>query len=180
MKTRILVWDIPTRMFHWLLALSFAGAWFTAESEHYRDVHVMLGYTLLGLIAFRLVWGIVGTRYARFAQFVRSPSAAVSYLKSLFSRQPEHHVGHNQAGALAIVLLLVLGIASGVSGWMTYNELGGDWLEEGHGLFASLMLAVVGIHIVGVIAGSLTVRSNSSKSSGLKSRLGSCPYAPVA
>jgi cytochrome b len=163
MKTRILVWDIPTRVFHWLLALSFAGAWLTAESERYRDVHVMLGYSLLGLIAFRLVWGIVGTRYARFAEFVRAPSAALAYLKSLFSRQPEHHIGHNPAGALAILLLLALGIATGVSGWMTYNELGGEWVEEGHGLLASLMLAVVGIHIVGVVAGSLAHRENLAR-----------------
>lgn len=164
MKNRILVWDIPTRAFHWLLALSFAGAWLTAESERYRDVHVMLGYSLLGLIAFRLVWGIVGTRYARFTDFVRSPVAAIRYLKSLFSRQPEHHVGHNPAGAIAILLLLVLGIASGVSGWMTFNELGGEGMEEAHELFSNLMLAVVGIHIVGVVAGSLIHRENLARS----------------
>ena len=163
MKNRILVWDLPTRVFHWSLALSFAGAWLTAESERYRDVHVMLGYTLLGLIAFRLVWGMVGTRYARFAQFVRSPSAAIRYLKSLFTKQPEHHVGHNPAGAIAILLLLALGIASGVSGWMTYNELGGEWLEEAHELFAGLMLAVVGVHVVGVVAGSLAHRENLAR-----------------
>ena len=163
MKNRILVWDIPTRVFHWSLALSFAGAWLTAESERYRDVHVMLGYTLLGLIAFRLVWGLVGTRYARFAEFVRAPSAAIRYLKSLFSRQPEHHVGHNPAGAIAILLLLLLGLATGISGWMTYNELGGEWLEEGHEILASLMLAMVGIHIVGVVAGSLIHRENLAR-----------------
>ncbi len=163
MKSRILVWDIPTRVFHWSLALSFAGAWLTAESERYRDVHVMLGYTLLGLIAFRLVWGLFGTRYARFGEFVRSPSAAIRYLKSLFTKQPEHHVGHNPAAAIAILVLLALGIASGVSGWMTYNELGGEWLEEGHELFANLMLAVVGVHVVGVIAGSLIHRENLAR-----------------
>ena len=163
MKNRILVWDIPTRVFHWSLALSFAGAWLTAESERYRDVHLMLGYTLLGLIAFRLVWGLVGTRYARFGQFVRAPSAVVGYVKSLLSRQPEHHVGHNPAGAIAILLLLVLGIATGVSGWMTYNELGGEWLEEAHEVFANLMLAVVGVHIVGVVAASLIHRENLAR-----------------
>ena len=163
MKSRILVWDLPTRVFHWSLALSFAGAWLTAESERYRDVHVMLGYTLLGLIAFRLVWGLIGTRYARFAEFVRAPSAAIRYLKSLFSKQPEHHVGHNPAGAWAILLLLGLGIATGVSGWMAYNELGGEWLEEAHEFLAGAMLAVVGVHIVGVIAGSLIHRENLAR-----------------
>ena len=62
---RILVWDLPTRLFHlWLLAASFAGAFLTAESERYRDVHVLLGYTVLALLAFRLLWAFVGSRYA--------------------------------------------------------------------------------------------------------------------
>jgi cytochrome b len=73
MSTRILVWDIPTRIFHWLLAASFAGAFLTAESERYRDVHVALGYLLLALIGFRVVWGLVGTRYARFRSFAFGP-----------------------------------------------------------------------------------------------------------
>lgn len=156
----ILVWDLPTRSFHWLLALSFAGAWITAESERYRDLHVMLGYSLLGLIAFRLIWGVMGTRHARFSEFVRSPARAVQYMKSLVSGKPEHYVGHNPAGAIAIVLLLLLGIASGVTGWMTYNEWGGEWMEEGHELFSNLMLAMVGIHIAGVIVGSIAHREN--------------------
>jgi cytochrome b len=157
---RILVWDLPTRLFHWLLALSFAGAWLTAESERFRDVHVLLGYTMIGLIGFRLVWGLVGTRHARFSAFVRAPAAAVRYLKSLVTGRAEHYVGHNPAGALAIVLLLLLGLAAGVSGWLTYNEIGGEWLEEGHELAANLMLAVVGIHVLGVLVGSLAHREN--------------------
>jgi len=163
MKNRILVWDLPTRWFHWLLALSFAGAWITADSERYSDLHVMLGYTLLGLIAFRLVWGFVGTRHARFADFAYSPAAVLRYVKSLFARQPEHFLGHNPAGAVAIFLLLALGIASGVSGWMTYNEIGGEWWEEGHELFSNLMLLVVFIHIAGVIASSLLHRENLAR-----------------
>jgi cytochrome b len=163
MKSRILVWDLPTRWFHWLLALSFAGAWLTGDSELYRDIHLMLGYTLLGLIAFRLLWGFVGTRYARFADFAYSPAAVVRYAKSLLSRQPEHYLGHNPAGAVAIFLLLALGIASGVSGWLAYNEIGGEWLEEGHELFSNLMLAVVGVHIAGVIMSSWFHRENLTR-----------------
>ena len=62
MKIKILVWDVPTRVFHWMLALSFAGAFITGDSERYRDLHLLLGYLLLGLIGFRLIWGISGTR----------------------------------------------------------------------------------------------------------------------
>ena len=70
-----LVWDLPVRMFHWLAVLCFAGAWLTSESERWQLVHVTLGYTLAGLVGFRLVWGVVGTRHARFTRFVRGPQA---------------------------------------------------------------------------------------------------------
>ena len=92
-KSKVLVWDVPTRVFHWLLALSFTGAFLTAESERYRDVHVLLGYTVLGLVAFRLLWGLLGTRYARFWSFAYGPKSVLSYVKSLFSRSPQHYRG---------------------------------------------------------------------------------------
>src|SRR5574340_421185 len=112
---RILVWDVPTRVFHWLLVLTFAGAFLTAESERNRDSHVVLGYTLLGLIAFRLLWGFFGTRYARFRSFLFKPGEIAAYVRSLFKGRPAHYVGHNPAGSLAIWLLLGLGISAGVS-----------------------------------------------------------------
>lgn len=163
MKTKILVWDLPTRWFHWLLALSFAGAWLTSESERYSDLHVMLGYTMLGLIAFRLVWGFAGTQHARFADFAYSPTKVVQYVKSLATGKPEHYLGHNPAGAVAIFLLLTLGIATGLSGWLTYYEIGGEWLEEAHELFANSMLVVVGVHIAGVIVSSFLHRENLAR-----------------
>ena len=72
---KVLVWDVPVRVFHWLLVLSFTGAYLTAESERWRLLHNTLGYTVDGLVAFRLVWGLVGTRHARFSNFVRGPQA---------------------------------------------------------------------------------------------------------
>jgi cytochrome b len=104
------VWDAPVRIFHWLMVLSFAGAWLTAESERWRLVHVTLGYTMAGLVVFRLVWGVVGTRHARFADFVRGPAAVGRYLRSLLQRRPEPHAGHNPAGGWAILALLVLAV----------------------------------------------------------------------
>lgn len=150
----ILVWDLPVRVFHWLLALSFAGAYVTAESERWRLVHVTLGYTVGGLIVFRLLWGLIGTRHARFASFVRGPAAVLRYLRSLLSGQPEHHVGHNPAGALAIVALLALGAMLVFTGWSSYNEVGGEWLEELHEGVANTMLAVVLVHIAAVLLSS--------------------------
>ncbi len=162
--SRILVWDLPTRAFHWLLALSFAGAFLTAESEKFRDVHVMLGYTLLGLIAFRLVWGVVGTRYARFTSFAFGPGAVHEYLKSLLSLRPQHFVGHNPAGSWAIWLILSLGLLSGASGYAVYNDVGGELFEELHEGASNLMLAVIAVHVMGVIASSILHGENLVKS----------------
>jgi len=157
---KILVWDFPTRAFHWLLALSFAGAFLTAESERYRDVHVTLGYTMLGLVAFRLVWGLIGTRYARFWSFAFGPRSVLTYLKSLLTRSPQHYVGHNPAGSWAIYALLTLIVLAGASGWATYEDLGGHWMEEVHEAFSNLLLAVVALHIAGVAVSSLVHGEN--------------------
>jgi len=154
------VWDAPVRVFHWLMVLSFAGAYLTAESERWRLAHVTLGYTMAGLVAFRIVWGLIGTRHARFAAFVRGPSAVASYLRSLFGARPEHHAGHNPAGALAIIALLGLTLAVTVAGWVTFNDIGGHALEELHEGAANVMLAVVGIHVAGVLFGSWRHRDN--------------------
>ncbi len=110
MIKRILVWDVPTRVFHWLLAISFTGAFLTAESERYRDIHVMLGYTLLGLIAFRLLWGFIGSRYAQFRSFLFKPGDIAAYVASMLKAKPAHYVGHNPAGSVAVFALLALGL----------------------------------------------------------------------
>jgi cytochrome b len=157
---KILVWDLPVRVFHWLLVFSFAGAYLTAESERWRLVHVTLGYTMAGLVVFRILWGFAGTRYARFSSFVRGPQAVKRYLGALLSRKPEHHTGHNPAGAVAIVALLLLALGVAASGWATYNEIAGDWLEEVHEAIANVMLAIVGLHVAAVILSSWLHREN--------------------
>ena len=171
MSQRILVWDVPIRVFHWLLVLSFTGAYLTAESERYRDIHVVLGYTLLGLIGFRLLWGFFGTRYAQFRSFLFKPGEIVAYVQSLLKGKPAHYVGHNPAGSVAIWLLLTLGISSGVTGVLLFQDVGGDALEELHELVSNTMLAVVLIHIAGVAVSSLMHRENLVRSmiTGFKS-----------
>ena len=161
---KIRIWDAPVRVFHWLLVLSFAGAWLSAESERWRLLHVTLGYTLGGLLVFRLVWGVVGTRYARFGNFVRGPAAVLRYLRSIRAKRPEHHLGHNPAGAVAIVLLLALGLAIVATGYVTYNDLGPGWVAELHDLLANAMLLVIFGHLVGVVTASLQHRENLVRS----------------
>ena len=163
-KSNILVWDAPVRVFHWLLVLSFAGAYLTAESERWRLVHVTLGYTMGALVAFRIVWGLLGTRYARFGSFVRGPSAVMAYARSLLRGKPDHFVGHNPAGALAIVALLLLSAITVAAGWAIYNELGGNRLEDLHEGAANAMLALVGIHVAGVVVSSVMHRENLVRS----------------
>ena len=164
MTQRILVWDIPTRLFHWLLALSFAGAFLTAESERFRNIHVLLGYTFAGLIGFRLLWGLIGTRYARFSSFRFQLSELRGYLVSLVTRSPRHYLGHNPAGAIAIFALLGLGIFVSISGYGVYNDIGGEWLEELHEGAANAMLVVVFAHIAGAIVSSFLHRENLVRS----------------
>jgi len=157
---RVLVWDAPVRVFHWLMVASFAGAYLTAESERWRLLHVTLGYTMAGLVAFRVLWGLVGTRHARFATFVRGPAAVAHYVRALLRGRPAHSAGHNPAGALAIVALLSLALAVAASGWSAFNDVGGEWLKELHEGAATLMLAVVGVHVVGVVVSSWLHREN--------------------
>lgn len=159
-RTRILVWDLPLRLFHWSLAAAFVGAFLTAESERYRDVHVALGYTFFGLLAFRFLWGLIGTRYARFASFAFGPRAVLAYLRSLLTARPDHHLGHNPAGSWAIFALLGLGLATAATGYMTYEDVGGKWTEELHEGAANALLALVVVHVAGVIVGSLLHREN--------------------
>ncbi|MDP2007745.1 MAG: cytochrome b/b6 domain-containing protein [Rubrivivax sp.] len=159
-RRRVLVWDAPVRVFHWLTVLSFAGAWITAESERWRLLHVTLGYTLAGLVAFRLVWGLVGTRHARFANFVRGPQAVMAHLRDMVQGRFERHAGHNPAGALAIVALLGTAVALTLSGWALFDGPGGDWLEDVHEGAANAMLALVGLHLAGVALASWLGREN--------------------
>ena len=151
MSERILVWDWPTRVFHWALALSFLLAYVTGESDQWAKLHVVAGYSLVGLIGFRLIWGFAGSRYALFKSFWPSIQSTSRYLSSIIRGKPHHFVGHNPLGAVAIVALLSLGVITGLTGWMIFEDIGGDWLEEVHEGAANMMLGLVGIHIAGVI-----------------------------
>jgi cytochrome b len=168
---KILVWDLPVRIGHWLLVGAFALAWLTSESEEWRLVHAFAGGTVVGVVLFRLLWGIVGTRHARFASFLRGPGAAFEYLGSLL-RHDAHdgasrYAGHNAAGGWAIIALLGLGLLTGITGWLTYQDalpglanFDGEVFEELHEGLAAAMLMVAALHVGGVIVGSLAHREN--------------------
>lgn len=177
---KVLVWDLPVRVFHWLLAASFAGAWLTAEHERWRLLHITFGCTVLALAVLRLVWGIVGSPHARFAAFVRGPRAAASYLGGLARGRPQHYLGHNPAGGIAIVALLALAITAAATGLATYT-LGDAW-EEVHETLANVMLALVGVHVAAVIASCWLHRENlvaamfTGRKRGVPERGGARPW----
>lgn len=168
-----LVWDLPTRIFHWLLVLTFAGAFITSDDNRYLYAHVYCGYGLLGLLVFRFIWGVVGTRYARFRAFAYDWPSVHAYMKGLLTGSAARHVGHNPIGGWAIFLMLALGLLVSVTGLLV---LGG---EEAHGplrhiisydvgnaskdlheLFAWSMLALVIVHVSGVIVESAVHKEN--------------------
>lgn len=157
---KVLIWDWPVRVGHWLLVGSFALAWITGDSEEWRLIHAFAGGTMVGVILFRLLWGVIGTRHARFASFVHGPDAVLDYFGGLLRGDTSPYAGHNAAGGWAILSLLGLGLLAGTTGWMIYNEIGGELFEEGHEALASAMLAVVAVHVTGVIVGSLAHREN--------------------
>ncbi len=168
-----LVWDLPTRVFHWVLVVSFAIAWLTSENDRFMYAHVYGGYVLFCLLMFRLVWGVYGSRHARFHSFAHDWSSVTEYLKALLNGQAERYIGHNPAGGWAIFLMLLLCVLASISGLIV---LGG---EEGHGPFkhliaydigenakeiheflANAMIAMVGLHLAGVVVESVIHKEN--------------------
>ena len=104
-----------------------------------------------------------GTRHARFSSFVRGPRAVLEYLGNLLRGRHESHAGHNPAGALAIMALLALAVLTTASGWASYNETGGQWLEEAHEVLANAMLGLVLVHVAAVLVTSFLARDNLVK-----------------
>lgn len=159
-----LVVDAPMRAFHWLLALSFAGAWLTADGERWRALHVTLGYTMIGLLAFRVLYGLLGPRHAGLGAMWRRLAGLPAWLReALRSRSPfdvDWRQGQNLMMTLAVAALLVAVVPLVLSGYATFNEWGGDWLEDVHEFFADLFLAVVIAHLAGIAGLSLLRRRN--------------------
>ncbi len=159
-EAEVLVWDVPVRVFHWLLVFSVAGAWLSAESERWRWWHETLGYTTLGLMAFRFVWGWVGSRHARFADFVRPPSVVWAYVLKMLRLRAPRHVGHNPLGAWAVLALIALTTLTGVSGWLIADGDAPGWLEEAHELAANALIATIAVHVLGVLFSGWLHREN--------------------
>ena len=159
-QTRVPVWDVPVRLVHWLMVLSVAGAWWTADTGR-MDWHQYCGYALLALVSFRVYWGFLGSSTARFSQFMRGPREIVNYLKGRRAHVP----GHNPLGALSVVALLALLLTQVVLGLFTVDV---DGIESGplstyvsfdagrlaanwHDKLFDVLLWLIGLHIAAVL-----------------------------
>lgn len=154
------VWDAFVRVFHWSLVASFALAWISGDD--WKSLHLWSGYAAAALIAMRLVWGLVGTHYARFSQFVRPPLVVASYLRDVATGREARYLGHNPAGGTMIVTLLATLTGLCLSGWLlTTDAFWGSALMEGiHETLANFALLLVGLHIAGVVWTSIRHHEN--------------------
>lgn len=132
MNDTVKVWDPLVRIFHWSLVAAFTISYLSGEEE--SALHVWSGYVVLGLVLFRVVWGFIGTRHARFSDFIVGPAAIIAYVRGLVAGRPRHYLGHNPLGSVMIVALLLGLLATTVSGLTVYGA-------EGAGPLAGMMSA---------------------------------------
>ncbi|MCB9592198.1 MAG: cytochrome b/b6 domain-containing protein [Sandaracinaceae bacterium] len=165
MKKRTLVWDLPTRLFHWLFAAGFLGALGIAASVGHRDptflIHKLLGAVVGFMVLLRLVWGLVGSRWSRFRDFTLRPKLLLEYLRGVFGGSERRYSGHNPATSFAAVGIFGLVLATVATALLapTYRFLG-----EVHGVLAWTTLAVVVLHVAGVVLHSYRRRENITMS----------------
>jgi len=171
----IVVWDPLVRVFHWSLVASFTVAYLSGEGE-VLSLHVWSGYIIGGLILFRLLWGLVGPRHARFADFVFTPATILAYGRDLLRGQAQRYLGHNPlGGAMAIALLAMPALAT-LTGLILYGATeaagplaglmrgtshgAGEALKEVHEFFSNFTVLLIALHIGGVLVSSLLHREN--------------------
>ena len=182
----VTVWDPLVRVFHWSLVAAFATAWLSADEM--QPLHEIAGYSIAALVGFRLVWGLAGSRHARFARFLRGPKATAAYLGDMVRGRERRHLGHNPAGAAMIVALLLSLSGTAFTGWLIAGpdriallpdlsgivaparaddddgedggEARGGAAEDLHEALANLTLLLVALHVGGVAVASLRHREN--------------------
>jgi cytochrome b len=170
---QIKVWDPFVRLFHGTLMGTYLISWIT--EDEWIALHANVGYVITGLLLLRIIWGFVGTGYARFSHFVTSPSQVLRYLQDLLFFRAKRTIGHNPAGGATIVTLLVTLLITALAGMLAYGvqglgpltealfsntSYGNKRFEEAHEFFANLTLLLVVIHLAGVVFGSLLHRES--------------------
>jgi cytochrome b len=184
--TRIRVWDRFVRAFHWSLVACVLINHFVVDDG--ETLHRWLGYVAAGLVAARIVWGFVGSRHARFADFLPTPRRVGAHLRAMLAGRPDFHAGHNPVGAIMMLALLAVVLLLGVSGFLqTTDRFWGEaWLMEVHAFLASALIALATAHALAAILMSRIERTNlvaamitgvKVRRVGGKGRSGACPRA---
>lgn len=165
-ENNVLIWDIPTRIFHWLLVGGFVAATFMAfvfgEHSPLFPYHAIIGLILGAMVVLRVIWGFVGTKYARFTSFSFSPGAVFNYVTEVLRGVAPPHVGHNPGSAYAIFAMLAMMVGLPLSGIMMGR--GGEAFEEVHEFFAYAMILVAAVHILGVVLHTIRHKENITAS----------------
>ena len=159
----IKVWDPFVRIFHWSLVALFTIAFLTGDEIEW--LHLWAGYAIAALVAMRVVWGFIGSRHARFADFVKGPRAIASFLKQSVRLEAPRYLGHNPAGGAMVIALLVMLVGLSVTGFALTTDAfwGSKVMEEIHEVLANVTLGLVGLHILGVIVASVEHGENLVK-----------------
>jgi cytochrome b len=154
------VWDPFVRIFHWSLVALFTVAFVTGDKI--ERVHIAVGYTLAGLVVARIIWGFIGSRHARFSDFVRPPAETLDYIRNAVRGRAPRYIGHNPAGGLMTIALLGMVLAiSGTGFMMTTNAFwGAEWVEDLHEGLVYATLGLIALHVAGVIVTSIEHREN--------------------
>lgn len=165
MTKKVLVWDLPLRVFHWLLVTAIMGSWYTSNQDNdLIDYHLIFGYVTLGLIIFRILWGFLGTTHAKFSQFIPTPNKVVHYLKHFKHPQQTTYTGHNPLGALMVVFMLTIVLLQAVSGlfmnddifttgpyYGTINDEIGNVLIFFHRNSFNFILGAIALHLLAIL-----------------------------
>jgi cytochrome b len=172
-STRLVkVWDAPTRLFHWVVAVLVGFSWFSMH-ESWMELHFLSGYTILTLLLFRLVWGFVGSDTARFGRFLASPVAALSHLRRIGRREPDREIGHNAAGGWMVLVMLVLLLVQALTGLCANDDIMNEgplahvvgkswsnWLSSIHSKNFTLIEIAVGLHVLAVLTYAVLKRQD--------------------
>lgn len=176
-RKSVKVWDLFVRVFHWSLVLGFVISYVTEDEA--MGLHIWAGYLVFSLVVLRLIWGFMGSEYARFGNFVRGPAQVLDHLKQGLAGAGQRYIGHNPAGGAMIVALLLSLVLTAVTGMLMFGaenpgsllgtlatnigivgEAGAESFEEVHEFFANLTLFLVAVHVAGVVVESLRHREN--------------------
>jgi len=168
-RKRMMVWDSPIFFTHWLLAFCFLGAILTQDSEKFRLVHVTMGYTMLGIVGFRIIWGFIGSKYARFTTIKPRFLRVRENIQAIFRGDKEFSIGLNALGFIAAYLLMGLVLLVSASGYLVFNEIGPELISEVHELVGNLLIAVVVVHVGSIVLNAMYQRLQKTNAEVAKS-----------